>query len=101
MARAAYLLALSNPHISASIVEVTEFEELGQKYQVRAVPTTVISDKIMFPGNVPQTTLMDVILQTVEGTIAVEPQDTGGETTAMPPPQQRGERRTPGGLILP
>ncbi len=101
MARAAYLLALNSPRVKASIVEVGEFEDLGQKYQVRAVPTTVVSDKVMFPGNVPQTVLMDVIMQTVEGTIAVEPQDTGGATTAMPTQPQSGERRTPGGLILP
>jgi hypothetical protein len=47
--------------------------------------------------------LVDVIMKTVEGTIAVEPGVSGTATPAptQQPQSQTGERRTPGGLILP
>jgi glutaredoxin-like protein len=59
MARLAYHLALESPRIRAEVIEASEFPELSQRYQVRAVPATVINDKMSFAGAVPADALME------------------------------------------
>jgi glutaredoxin-like protein len=66
MARLAYHMALESPHITAEVIEAQEFQELSQRFKVRAVPTTVIDGKTMIPGAVPDTTLMDIIERLVQ-----------------------------------
>jgi predicted DsbA family dithiol-disulfide isomerase len=51
MARAAYQLATSCSQITAEVVECEEFPELAQKYQIRGVPMTVVSDQEVLMGN--------------------------------------------------
>jgi len=43
MARVAFQLAMVSDKIKADVVEVQEFPELGEKYQVRGVPMTVVN----------------------------------------------------------
>jgi glutaredoxin-like protein len=52
MARAAFQLAMSSPRITADVVEVQEFPELAQRYQVRGVPMTIVNDGEPLMGNV-------------------------------------------------
>ncbi len=65
MARAAHALAMANEHISAEVVEVQEFPEVAQYYQVRGVPKTVINDKAEFVGAVPDEMFVDAILESL------------------------------------
>ena len=65
MARAAHALAMANEHISAEVVEVQEFPDVAQHYQVRGVPKTVINDNAEFVGAVPDEMFLDAILESL------------------------------------
>src|SRR3989304_741618 len=102
MARAAYQLALVNPKVHPEVIEVSEFPELAQRYNVRAVPLTVIADKIAIPGAVQEQVLVEQLLKAVHSP-ALEPSEAAGPTSpTSPAPEtpQRGQQR-PSGLIIP
>lgn len=65
MARAAHAFAVANPHVTAEVVEVQEFPDVAQRYQVSGVPKTVINDKAEFVGAVPDEIFVNAILQTI------------------------------------
>jgi predicted DsbA family dithiol-disulfide isomerase len=54
----AYQLALESDLISAAMVEISEFPELGMKYQVMGVPRTVIDETIHIEGAYPEPMFM-------------------------------------------
>ncbi len=103
MARAAYQLALINPKVRPEVIEVNEFPELAQRYGVRAVPLTVIADRVAIPGAVPERVLVEQLLKAVMSPV-VEPLESAGPTSAAPAPEeeapQRGRQRG-SGLIIP
>ena len=105
MMRAAYQLALANPQVRAEVIEVNEFPELGERYQVRAVPLTVIADKVAIPGAMHPDALVEQVLKAAGArgsarTPEAGRADLGGYAGEAPPPVQRGEQR-PSGLIIP
>lgn len=61
--RIAHQMALENPNIIGDMVEVIEFPHLAQKYQVMAVPKTVVNDKIEFEGALPEIHYIEHVLQ--------------------------------------
>jgi len=97
MARLAYHMALESPHITAEVIEAQEFQELSQRFKVRAVPTTVIDGKTMIPGAVPDTTLMDIIERLVQPTGLAEAPPEAGPTT----PTEVPKAAAGGKIILP
>ena len=54
----AYQLALESDLINAHMVEVIEFPDMAEKYQVMGVPRTVINETIQIEGAVPEPMLM-------------------------------------------
>ena len=54
----AYQLALESDLINAHMVEVIEFPDMAEKYQVMGVPRTVIDETIQIEGAVPEPMLM-------------------------------------------
>ena len=54
-------MAIANSRVVADVVEISEFMDLAQKYQVRGVPKTVINDAAEFMGNVPEETFVEHI----------------------------------------
>jgi predicted DsbA family dithiol-disulfide isomerase len=54
-------MAIANSRVVADVVEVSEFMDLAQRYQVRGVPKTVINDAAEFLGNVPEETFAEHI----------------------------------------
>jgi predicted DsbA family dithiol-disulfide isomerase len=60
-------MAIANSHIVADVVEVSEFLDLAQRYQVRGVPKTVINDSVEFLGNVPESTFVEHIQRVTAG----------------------------------
>jgi hypothetical protein len=54
-------MAIANSHVTADVVEVSEFPDLASRYAVRGVPKTVINDAVEFLGNVPETTFTEHI----------------------------------------
>jgi glutaredoxin-like protein len=105
MMRLAYQLALANPKIKAEVIEVNEFPDLGDRYQVRAVPLTVIADRVAIPGAMPPETLVEQVVKAA-GSQVSGPTQASGPTSAVsvedaPAPQvRRGEERR-SGLIIP
>jgi hypothetical protein len=61
MARAAFQLAMVSPRITAEVIEVQEFPELAEKYQIRGVPMTVVSDAETLMGAVPAIQLVEAV----------------------------------------
>jgi glutaredoxin-like protein len=103
MMRAAYQMALVNPSIKAEVIEVNEFPDLAQRYDVSAVPLTVIGERIAIPGAVPEQALVEQVLKAA-GSPAALPSEVRGPTTApqAPQPPREGEGRAGGsGLVLP
>ena len=56
-------MALENTHITADVIEVQEFPDLGNRYAVRSVPLTVINETLRFAGAVPENEFVDKVLQ--------------------------------------
>ncbi len=52
-ARLAYAAAIESPWVQADVVEVSEFPDLIERYQVMGVPKVVINDLVAFEGAVP------------------------------------------------
>jgi thioredoxin reductase (NADPH) len=48
--RNVFMAAVENPHINAEIIEISEYPQLSQKYDVKAVPKTVINDRFAIEG---------------------------------------------------
>lgn len=100
MARLAYHVALESPRIAAEVIEVEEFPELSQRYQVSAVPTTLVGDKVRFSGAVSDKTLTDIIEQVAQPTPLTEA-TLAPETGPVTPVSQPGSAPTAGKIILP
>jgi glutaredoxin-like protein len=52
VARLAHKLAVESEHVTADVIEITEFPNLAQRYAIRGVPKTVINETVEFVGNV-------------------------------------------------
>lgn len=61
----AHRLAYNSPHITADMVEVTEFPDLGDRYHVMGVPRTVISDEVHIEGAAPEGMLLGKLREAV------------------------------------
>lgn len=78
----AHKLAMLNAHVTADVVEATEFPELAQRYQIYGVPKTVINDRISFEGALPEERFVGEVLRALDGTTttptpATQPPDVG------------------------
>jgi predicted DsbA family dithiol-disulfide isomerase len=62
----AHKLAIENEHITADVVEVSEFIDIAQRYQVRGVPKTVVNDRIEIVGAVPEPRFIQEVLKAIE-----------------------------------
>jgi len=61
MVHTAYQFALENKYITAEGIEVIEFPQLGNYYNVSGVPKTVINDKEEIMGAVPEIAFLESI----------------------------------------
>ena len=93
VARVVCQMTMVNPLVRSEVIEVNEYPELAERYNVTAVPLTVIADKVSIPGMVPEATLVEEIVKAA-GSAAAE--------AAGPAPKriERGKER-PSGLIIP
>lgn len=62
----AHKLAIENEHITADVVEVSEFIDMAQRYQVQGVPKTVVNDRIEIMGAVPEPRFIQEVLKAIE-----------------------------------
>jgi hypothetical protein len=56
-----------NEHVTADVVEASEFPELAQRYQIYGVPKTVINDRVSFAGAVPEERFVSEVLRALNG----------------------------------
>ena len=62
----AHQLAIENEHITADVVEVSEFIDLAQLYRVQGVPKTVVNDRIEIMGALPEPRFLQEVLKAIE-----------------------------------
>jgi len=62
----AHQLAIENAHITADVVEVSEFIDLAQRYNVQGVPKTVINDRVEFTGALPAPRFVQEVLKALQ-----------------------------------
>jgi glutaredoxin-like protein len=65
-ARLAHKLAVENEHVTADVVEVSEFMEMAQRYRVQGVPKTVVNERIEIVGAVPEPRFMQQVFEGFE-----------------------------------
>jgi len=61
--RSAINLAMASPLVTAEAVEASSYPDLARRYQVFAVPKTVVNDRVAFEGAVPEAYLWSAIWQ--------------------------------------
>jgi hypothetical protein len=54
-------MAQVNPRVTAQIIDVERFPELGRKYKVGPIPRAIINERVDFVGAAPE----DVVLEKV------------------------------------
>ena len=67
MVRAAHKFAILNPSITADMVEITEFPDLVQKYDVMGVPKTIINEEFTIEGAYPEKAFSEYVKVASEG----------------------------------
>lgn len=92
MARAAFQMGLVTPRVRAEVIEVNEFPELAEHYGVRAVPLTVINDRLAVPGMVQERVLVEQVIKAS--------QEAAASAEEPPAPIERGKLRQ-SGLYIP
>jgi len=58
-------MAVVSDLVTAEVIEVQEFPDLGTSYNVRGVPLTVINEKVSFTGAANETMLLEHIKSAV------------------------------------
>lgn len=62
----AHRLAVENEHITADVVEASEFVDLSERYRVQGVPKTIINDRVEFTGALPEPRFVQQVLQALD-----------------------------------
>ena len=63
----AHKLAIASAHVTADVVEVSEFPDLAQRYHIYGVPKIVINDVVEFEGASPEAQFMAEVLRAADG----------------------------------
>ena len=50
----AHQMAVESEHVTADVIEATEFPDLARRYGVRGVPKIVVNDSVEFVGALPE-----------------------------------------------
>lgn len=67
MVRSAHKFAILNPYITADMVEMTEFPDLVQKYDVMGVPRTIINEEFSVEGAYPEKAFSEYVKMAAQG----------------------------------
>lgn len=59
----AHQLAVESPHVTADVIEVSEFPELLERYHVRGVPKTIINERVTFEGALPEAAVLNRVVE--------------------------------------
>ena len=72
------MMAVESPMVTADVVEVSEFPHLAQRYQIYAVPKTVVNDAVEFEGARPEAEFV----RAIESVVAGSGEDDGNQETS-------------------
>ncbi|MBM3449901.1 MAG: hypothetical protein FJX78_02755 [Armatimonadetes bacterium] len=61
----AWHLAIASPRIRTDVVEVSEYPELVERYQIRGVPRMIVNESVSFEGAVPEAKFIDAVMRAV------------------------------------
>lgn len=61
------MMAMESEKVTADVVEVAEFPEIAQRYQVMAVPKTVINEAVQFDGAYPEESVIRAVQSALRG----------------------------------
>ena len=64
--RLAHQLAIESDLVRADMVESSEFPHLTNRYEVMAVPKTVVNDRVSVEGTLPEPQLVEEVMQAVK-----------------------------------
>jgi protein-disulfide isomerase len=62
----AHQMAVESEHVTADVIEATEFPDLSRRYNVRGVPKIVINDTTEFVGALPEAEYLAHVRAAVE-----------------------------------
>jgi alkyl hydroperoxide reductase subunit AhpF len=102
-ARMVEKLGLQSARVRVDVVQVSEFPAIVQRWGLRAVPTTVIADKLVITGAIDEETVAQNILRVAEGRNLAGAPVTGPSTPVRVEggQQEAMTRSTAGGLYIP
>ena len=63
-------MAIESQHVTADVVEISEFPELAERYAVSGVPKIVINDQLELVGAQAERALMNAVSQLGAGEIS-------------------------------
>jgi len=63
VASLAHQAAVENAHVTADVIEISEFPDLAAQYHVRGVPKIVMNDTVELVGAQPETAFVDAMLR--------------------------------------
>ncbi len=63
IAKVAHDFAMINPMIKGDVIDITVFQQLGEKYNIMSVPFTVINEKLILRGTYPPDVIIKKILE--------------------------------------
>ncbi len=61
------MMAVESAMVTADVIEVSEFPQLGERYQVYGVPKTVINEAVQFEGARPEAAMIGAVEAAVKG----------------------------------
>jgi len=61
--RLAHKLAIESDLVSADMVEASEFPQLVNKYEVMAVPKTVVNERVSLEGALAESHFVEAVVQ--------------------------------------
>ena len=59
-------MAVESEHVTADVIEATEFPDLVRRYGVRGVPKVVINETTEFVGALPESDYLEQVRKAVE-----------------------------------
>jgi alkyl hydroperoxide reductase subunit AhpF len=101
VARTAFRFAQQSNKIKTDVIEINEFPDLQQRYDIRATPTIVIDESLVLTGAMDEATLVDCLLKVVEHKPIPPGSIKPGESTPIPQGQSQEVRMAGSGLIIP
>jgi glutaredoxin-like protein len=65
VAKIAHDMAAESAHVTADVIEISEFPDLAERYGVQGVPKVVINDRVEFVGAQPEAAFLEALLSAV------------------------------------